>query len=479
MARRFSLFQKPRVEFQDPRKPESGTTLVAKGSTPAPAASMKEAGSSFPSKIPDVVPQFSSRSQQLRIYSEMENSDVTVDVAMRAAKVPIQGAQFFIQAFDEKEVNQDIAEFVHFNIFEGTSRPFVLVLEDILRMFNDGFSVLEQVWETREWAPRRKGANRKKQTMLKKLSPRPASTIGEIKYDDQGGPVSIVQQAIRSEGKVEEVEIKIDQLLIFTFGGVGGSIEGKSLLRTAYEPWFYKNTLYKIDAIQKERNALGVPGMSLPDGYTVADVAAAWEMVTNIRTNEKTGFVEPPGFVFRFEKLEGQPVDIMPSIEHHDARILLNVMAQFLLLGLQGGGGRATSGSHVDMFQKAMKYIANYICGVFNLYLVPKMVGYNWNTDEFPRMRVRNIGETKDMQMWSSALANLFSQGVLTPNATTENWAREQLDMPYLIGEQPAPTVTTGEPQANGKSQRGSVDTQNVRSGTGNTNTQPGAESVE
>jgi len=228
--------------------------------------------------------------------------------------------------------------------------------------------------------------------------------------------------------------------------------------------------------------------MKPPEGFTTADVSAAWEMVTNMRTNERAGFVEPPGFEFRFERLEGQPVNILPSIEHHDARILLNVMAQFLLLGLQGGGGRATSGAHVDMFQKAMKYVANYICGVFNLYLIPRLVGYNFDTTEFPTMRVRNVGETKDLQMWASAHANLFSQEILTKTFETEEWYRENLDMPYLTKEEydaaqeaikAAASSFGGAAPTNGNGNgKGSANTENVRSGTGNTNTTPGAESL-
>lgn len=456
----------------DPRKVSTGTSYDSKGSTKTPAEAMKERGSSFPSRIPDIVPQFASRQQMLRVFKEMEDGDTTFDVAMRAAKVPIQGANFFIQPFDNKDINKEISEFVGFNIFEGTSRPFVLVLEDILRMFNDGFSAIEQVWERREWTPRRSGANRKKYTMLKNLAVRPAITVSDFQYDDHGGPLGLIQNAIRASGEAEEVEIKIDQLLIFTFGINGGDLTGKPLGRTAYQPWFFKKELYKIDAIGHERNHLGIPEWALPEGYSTGDVDAAWEQVTNVRTNEKTGVVVPPGHGFRLVRPEGaQASDIMPSIEHHDAKILLNVMAQFLLLGLTGGGGRATSGSHVDMFQKAMKYIANYICGVFNLYLVPKLVGYNFNTSEFPKMRVRNIGETKDIQMWASALSNLFSQDALTPDMETEQYLREQLDMPYKLEPRPEPVDASD----NGK---GSIDTENIRSGTGNTKTEPGAESV-
>lgn len=433
-------------------------------------------GSAIAQRIPDVVPGFQNRQQMLRTFQEMEDGDTTFDVALRAAKVPIQGASFFIQPYDKEQQSKDIAEFVDFNVFQSTSRPFVLVLEDILRMFNDGWSVMEQVWETREWAPKREMANRKKYTMLKKLAVRPANTITEITYDDHGGPLAVKQGAIRADGSVEDVEIGIEKLLIFTFGGKGGDLLGKPLGRTAYQPWYFKKELYKIDAIGHERNHLGIPEWELPEGYSKADVEAAWEQVTNVRTNEKTGLVKPPGHGFRLVRPEGGQVsDILPSIEHHDAKILLNVMAQFLLLGLTGGGGRATSGSQVDMFQKAMKYIANYICGVFNLYLIPKLVGYNFKTAEFPTMRVRNIGETKDLQMFAAAHANLASQSLITYDLETENWYREQMDMPYKL-EENAPEEPLLDPSKNG---RGSVDTQNVRSGTGNTNTLPGSESVD
>lgn len=463
----------PRRRKDDPRKQVSGTTYTSKGAVPSPREVMRERGSSIPVKLPDVVPQFSNRQQMLRVFKEMEDGDTTFDVALRAAKVPIQGATFFMQPFDDKPVNKEIAEFCSYNIFEGTSRPFVLVLEDILRMFNDGFSVLEQVWETREWTPRRTGANRKKYTMLKNLAVRPALTVSDILYDDTGGPTGIIQQAIRADGRVDEVQIKIDKLLIFTFGGLGGDLTGKPLGRTAYQPWYFKKELYKIDAIGHERNRLGVPKWELAEGFSSNDVDAAWEQVTNVRTNEKTGVVVPPGHQFGFEAVENNPTDIMKSIEHHDGKILLNVMAQFLLLGLTGGGGRATSGSHVDMFQKAMKYVAKYICGVFNLYLIPKLVGYNFDTAEFPQMRVRGIGETKDLQQFASALANLASQELITGDMETEQFLREEYDLPYKL--EPRPISAQIKASNNGK---GSVETQQVQAGSGDTSVEPGYSSA-
>ena len=423
----------------DPRKKDTGTSLDAKGALPTPPGSLAEAGSSQGGTLRETVPALSNKRQALTIYSQMASGDVAVDVSLRAAKTPVSGASFFVQAYDEDQENQEIAEFVEYNLLHGTSAPFLIVLEDILRMYEDGHSVLEKVFEVREWSPKRTGANRRKYTMLKKLAPRPALTLKNFTYDDNGGPVGVVHNAVRADGKVEEVDIPIEKLVIFTFNKKGGNLEGRSLLRTAYKHWYYKEHLYKIDAIQKERHGIGVPDIQLAPGYNDADKAAAHELGRNLRTNERSYIVRPPGVEVSFAKVEGQLVDVLKSVEHHNGQIMLNVMVQFLLMGLQEGGGRATAGSHQNMFEKSLRYVANLICEYMNLYLIPQLVAYNFDTDKFPRLRARNVGEAKDLQQWASGLANLAAQNLITLDLETEQWVREIADMPAKMGGKQTP----------------------------------------
>jgi hypothetical protein len=419
----------------DPRRRTTGTSYNASGSLDPGKAVGVELGSSRGGLIRDVVPSLGTRSQAVSIYEEMTNSDSAVDVSLRAAKMPVMGAQYFVEPFDDSPEATEIAEFVQFNLLEGSNSPFLNVLEDILRMYEYGFSVIEKVYEEREWAPRRSGANRRKYTMLRKLAPRPTPTIKEIEYDNNGGPVSVVQSAVQADGKPKDVKIEIEKLIIFTHNRKGGNLEGKSLLRTAYRPWYFKTNLYNIDGIQKERHGMGFPVVELPPGYKDADVTAASELVRNIRTNENGGAVLPPKWVLRFLELPGQPVNVMQSIEHHNGAIMLNTMTQFLLLGLEGsGGGRATSGSQQDMFNKSLRYSANQICDAINLYCVPYLVGYNYQTDKFPKLRARNLGETKDIQQWASAMANLKAQGLINYTPETEGWVRAIIDAPLKPG---------------------------------------------
>ena len=428
----------------DARRRDTGSSLSAKGSLPVDPGALAEIGSAAATTFRDVVPSLGTRFSAYKTYEQMAMNDSAVDVSLRAGKAPVMGADFFIEPFDGDQQNLEIAEFVRFNLMEGMTIPFLTVMDDILRFFEYGHSILEPVYETREWSPNRSGANRRKYTMLRKLAIRHPTTVKDYLYDANGGPLGINQNAIDADGRTKVVNIPIDKLIIFTLNRRGGDVTGKSLLRTAYKHWYYKDHLYKIDAIQKERHALGVPYVTLPPGYNDADKAAAVELVRNVRANEEAGFTIPPGYDMGFKKVEGQLVNVMQSVEHHNGMIMLNVMVQFLLLGIQesGGGGRATSGSHQNMYEKSLRSVGQLICQGFNLYLIPKLVGYNYDTDRFPKMQVRNIGEGKDIQMWASAMSNLISQQAITVDLETEQWIRKQVDMPGKLGPRPTPDPT-------------------------------------
>jgi hypothetical protein len=425
------------ADLINPLRRASSTSLSSSGSVEVPKEASKEVGSAIVSPIREIVPDLITKQQEFKTYYQMANFHSATRSSLRAVKSSVMGAEFYVEPASEELEDLDIAEFVEYNLTSAQSSPWRVTLNRILKFCDYGFSTFEHVWEQRDWAPKRKGANRKSYTMLKKLAPRPARSITDIRYDNNGGPVEVIQQAMRSDQRVQEVNIPIQKLLIFTHDEDGGDLSGKSMLRSAYPHWFYIQHLYKVDAIQKERHGMGVPYGVLPPGYTDADRDAAFEMVSNLRTNEKAGVVYPEGYVFGFLKVEGNLVDVLRSVDHHNAMVMLNVLAEFLMAGLTEAGSRATSASQQDIFTKANRSMADIICDVFNLYLVPYIVGFNFDTDRFPLVRARNIGDTRDQQQLASALANMFAQEILTPDLDTENWARRVFDMPRKIGERP------------------------------------------
>jgi hypothetical protein len=318
--------------------------------------------------------------------------------------------------------------------------------------------------------------------MLRKLAYRPAQTIKAITYDNNGGPVKITQTAIQADGSTKDVDLDISNIIIFTMQRKGGDLRGRSLLRTAYPHWYYKTHFYKLDAIQKERNSLGVPKGKLLPGFTAADKTAMRTLLKNLRNNEEAFMLLTPNVDVEFAELQNQPINVLDSAMHHNIMIFMNVMAQFLTLGVESSsGGRATAGAQSDIFMKALKHVASYIADCINMYLVPELVVWNYPTKNFPKLKVRNIGETRDLQMLGSAIANLYAQGAITPDTDTENWIRRVFDMPYTTATpQPkqAPATNGAGNPANVPSpnQKGNVSQQSDKVG-GNVGKPPNAAS--
>jgi hypothetical protein len=216
--------------------------------------------------------------------------------------------------------------------------------------------------------------------------------------------------------------LPIDKLLVFTFDREAGNIQGISLLRSAYKHWYYKDTLYKIDAIQKERHGIGVPVIHLPPGYTNDDKLAAQDLGRNLRTNDRAHAVLPPNWSLEFIDLRGNPVDPLKSVDHHNREIEKSILAVFL----EGGA----KDEDQTMFLKATRFIADIVCDTINFYLIPDLIDLNFMRADQPHLMARRIGESADWRTLSFAMRNFVGSAMLTPDAPLEDFIRSELDLP-------------------------------------------------
>lgn len=407
-----------------------------------------EGGSAATGTLFETVPELSSRTVALQTYTRMYRNSVSVRIGMRAAEAPVVGGDYYVEPFSNSPQDLLIAEFVKFNLFQAPSVPFKRTIRAICNgQYKSGFKVMEKVWELREWNPTESvsGANRKQYTVLKKLAPRPSDTIQEITYDKNGAPTGVIQNAIDpAAGSTNAVTLGIEKVAIFPFEEEDGDLYGNSILRPAFMHYTFLEPLYKIDGIQKERHGIGVPRVHLHQGYTEADKNLAHVIGSNLRVNERAYVVENDRFTVDFIELKGQLIDALKSAEFHDTMILKAILLQFLNMGVTevGGGGRNTGATHLDMFLKSMRYVAQSICDIYNHYIIPYIVAFNFDTDSFPTLKVRNIGETKDLQMWSAAMANLVGKGAIEVDEDTENFIRTQVDFPRRTTPRDTPSAT-------------------------------------
>lgn len=357
----------------------------------------------------------------LRKYYDMKRADGTVRGALRVLKTPILSARWFIEAHTNRPINeeptkldQNIADFVQKNLFENLNVPWSRVVEDALLMCEYGYMVMEKVFEEKEG-----------KIWLKKLAPRHPLDVREWQYDANGGPAAVVMEPTESNNFHDGIQIPIEKLVVFVLEQEGGDMRGISVLRSAYKHYYYKDTLYKIDAIQKERHGIGVPIIKLPMGFTDEDRRLADELGRNLRTNERAHITIPQNWEVLFAKLEGQPVDCLLSINHHDKKIMSNILAPFL----DDSDAKADS---MDMFLKSTRYIANTIADTMSKFVIQQLVDFNFQRGAYPNLHARRIGEWEDMRTMSFTLRNLVGAGLVTPDEKLEGQLRHELDMPAL-----------------------------------------------
>jgi len=372
----------------------------------------------------------------IRKYYDMKRADGTVRGGLRLVKTPVMAARWFIEPASDSALDKNIAKFVEENLFERLNMPWHRVLEDALLMCEYGYMPLEKVY----------GVDSDGRIILKKLAPRHPLDIQEWHFDVNGGPNGIVMDPTEANGW-QSVFIPIEKLVVFTLEQEAGDIRGISLLRSAYKHYFYKDTLYKIDAIQKERHGIGVPIIKLPLGYTDDDKKLAENLGRNMRTNERAHVVIPENWTVEFAKLEGQPVDCLTSIKHHDDRIMTNILAPFY-------DDPNAQEKSMTMFYKATRYIASTIGDTFNRWVIKQLVDFNFSRGKYPILRARRIGENEDLRTWSFAFRNLVGTNSIIPDDELEKFLRIELDLPPADPSTARPLITaqqtSGTPTGDG-----------------------------
>jgi len=354
-------------------------------------------------------------------FEKMRKSDSQVRATLRLVKTPVLSARWYVNPASQARKDKKIAEFVSNCLFTWQEVTWPQLMNDILIMMDFGFSAFVKQWTEKRIS---RGQTR---VVWKQLSPRHPLLVQNFFYTDQGEPDYFTMSD--PNAKYGLIEIPIERTLVFTFDKEGGDFEGTSVLRTAYQNWYYKQNLYKVDAIQKERHGIGIPLIYLPPGFSDADKTLADEIGRNLRTNEKAHVVLPFNWKIEMLKLEGNLTNALESAEHHDLMIARNVLGQFI--NSNASGGNASAADQVLLFQKATRYVADIIRDVFNKWAIPELVDFNFaGVDAYPELRVRRIGDTQDWRTMSFAIRNFIGAGALTPDDAMEGWIRDEMDLP-------------------------------------------------
>lgn len=349
-------------------------------------------------------------------YNEMRYNSPVVSAMLLAIEQAIRGVSWEFRS----EMGADDARLELLNdARDGMSLSWNDHITECLTFLPFGFSIFEIVY-------RRDERNR---VLWRKFAPRGQDTVYKWLFDERGGLAGVVQRV-----SAKSVELPIEKLLLYRTRIERGNPEGRSILRSAWIPYYYAKHIQQIEAIGIERDLAGLPMVRLPQGAdadessSTSDAGKAAKIVRNVRNDEQAGIVIPDGWEFELLSSGGsRQFDTDAIVKRYESRMLMSALAQFLMLGQEQVGSLALSKDQTDFFTMSVNATADIIGETFTKYAVPRLLAYNGYDAEGIVLEHTPAGDV-DIQQVADFLQKTGS--LITWRAEDEVWLRQLGKLP-------------------------------------------------
>jgi hypothetical protein len=367
-----------------------------------------------------------------KVWDEMRRSESQVAMLMNAVKNPIKAATWEFEPALDVVGAEDHKAFIEYNAKECID--WETFLHESLTMLDFGFSLFEVIHSAVANHPKFGAFNG-----LKALAFRSQKTIERWNIDKPTGALKSVTQVIQGDltpgnAMAQMVDIPAEFILLFTLQKEGDNYEGISALRPMYGAWFRKNLYLKIAGIGAEKNAIGTPIGKIPKGKQDPTQEAAFkEVLSNFTAHEASYLVVPEGWEIEIIKNDFDPSKIKELILLENTEMINSLVANFLALGTNGGGGAYALGSDLsDFFMTGIQNYANIIAGVWNRTIIPQLVKLKFGEQlAYPQLKVSNINDKAGKEM-AEILSSLIGSQAVQADMKLEEYLRKAYKLPKV-----------------------------------------------
>lgn len=387
-----------------------------------------------------------SGQKAVRVYKEMRDNDPIVGAILFAIEMLCRRATWRIEPGGNTDEDKRARDFLE-TCFQDMSQSWENTVSEILSFLVFGWSYFEIVYKLRKGDndnPSMRSKYNDGRVGWRKFAIRAQETLYKWEFDEEGGIKGMWQ--IASPDYAPRF-IPIEKSLLFRTKVIKGSPEGRSILRNAYRPWFYKKNIETIEAIGVERDLAGLPVVWVPPNVAAprtTEERAAFEafkrLVTGIRRDQKEGIIMPLVYDESGKKLYdltllstggSRQFDTGEIISRYDLQIAQTVLADFIKLGSEKVGSYALAVSKTSIFTMAISAFLGEIASVMNTYAIPRLFRLNkFNVKEYPRLTHSEIKDI-NLEEISKFISNLSGAGAeLFPDEDLENYLRQIANLP-------------------------------------------------
>lgn len=379
-----------------------------------------------------------------KIYQEMSDNDPVIGSVLYLAEMLIRGVDWTVEPASNSAEDIEAAKFLD-SCMHDMDTSWANTISEILSMLIYGFSFHEIVYKVRrgpdEKSPKYKSSYTDGRIGWRRLPIRAQTSLHEWTFNEEGDVVAFVQMA---EPDFNITSIPMSKGLLFRTRVSRDNPEGKSLLRNAYRPWFFKKHFEEIEGIGIERDLAGFPVLKAPENLDLwndddenmaALRATAEELVTSVRRDSEEGILLPAGWELSLlSSSSTRQINIGETIDRYDNRIAITMLSDIILIGNNKAGSFALADTKQSMLAAALQAQVQNIADVFNSKAVPDLFNYNSfpGITDYPKIKPGQIQtpSTKELALMLRAM-NLNIAG----DMKLQNYLRHILGMPELDQE--------------------------------------------
>ena len=398
----------------------------------------------------EFLPQLRGR-KAVQIFKEMSENDPLVGSLLFAIDRLLRNMTWNVLPAGKSAEDARAARFVE-ECMADMDETWQDFISEVLSMLPFGWSWHEIVYKRRSgmWKrdPRARSKHSDDLIGWRKMPIRSQETMLRWVFNESGEVKGMVQLA---PPYFKQVVLPVERSLLFRYKQYKGNPEGISMLRNAYRPWYMKKRLEEFEAVGIERDLAGLPVVKVPaemlrakPGSDQAKAVEAFKrMVKSVRRDEQEGVVFPMSYdqdtkqpLYSFELMGGgggRQFNTDAIIKRYEERILMSVLADFILVGHQQAGSYSLHTDKTGIFRSSLNSIAVSIADNLNRFAIPRLFMLNgWRPESLPTIKPTDV-DSPDIAQLGAFMQAMAGTGVTWfPDGDLENFIREAARLPTL-----------------------------------------------
>ena len=376
-----------------------------------------------------------------KIYEEMSKNDPTVGAIIYMAKQLVRKSKWSVKVGGSSPRDKEAAEFLEtcMNDMEHSWNEFI---GEALSMMVYGWSYHEVVYKMRLGRDKDCRFNSKftdGKIGWRKLAGRSQRTCYGWEINQVTGEIEgLIQQsapdyALRTIPASKAIHFKTENDY--------GNPFGRSLLRNAYRPWFFKKRIEEIEGIGVERDLAGLPVLIPPEDVDIWDnedkdmvrlKSMAEQLVKNIRRDQSEGLAIPNGWELKLLSTGSRrQFDTNAILNRYDQRIAITLLADIVMLGADKVGSFALADVKKSLLSASLETLLGIMADAINRQEIPRLMALNGYDDleEYPQVTADEV-EIPSIEELARLIQAMNSAGMDVQDPKLEVFLRKVASIP-------------------------------------------------